>query len=70
VGQIRPSGALQRLPDTTVSRYALRLPECTDLTPSNGSIITSFGINQMKLEILLLKSRIIVSASRIDGSIC
>jgi len=32
----------------TVSRYALRLPECTDLTPSNGSIITFFGIIRLR----------------------
>jgi len=29
----------------TVSRCALRLPECLDLTPSNGSIMSSVGIS-------------------------
>ncbi|VAW18353.1 hypothetical protein MNBD_ALPHA12-812 [hydrothermal vent metagenome] len=48
LGQIRPSASFQHLPDTAASRFVLRLAEGTDLAPSNGSRITSFGIYQRK----------------------
>jgi len=43
-GTIPPIWCVAELARYTVSRYAPRLPEWPDLSPSNGSIITSFGI--------------------------